>query len=64
LKKFASYFFNHAFGVTGEKEAANPVTGVTANNNALPPIYFCIANNAGYFLVLALVKPCDSISTF
>jgi hypothetical protein len=27
LKKFASHFFNYAFGVTGEKEAANPVTG-------------------------------------
>jgi hypothetical protein len=55
LKKFASHFFNHAYGMTGEKEAANPVTVVTASNNALPPIDFCIANNAGYFLVLALV---------
>jgi hypothetical protein len=31
LKKFASHFFNHAFGVTGEKEAANPVTGEKYN---------------------------------
>jgi hypothetical protein len=27
LKKYASHFFNHAVGATGEKEAANPVTG-------------------------------------
>jgi hypothetical protein len=31
LKKFASHFFNHACGVTGEKEAANPVTGKKYN---------------------------------
>jgi hypothetical protein len=31
LKKFASHFFNHAFGVTGEKEAANPVTGLNSS---------------------------------
>jgi hypothetical protein len=28
LKKYASHFFNHALGATGEKEAANPVTDV------------------------------------
>jgi len=55
LKKFASHFFNHAYGMTGEKEAANPFTGVTTSNNSLLLIDFCIANNAGYFLVLALV---------
>jgi hypothetical protein len=27
LKKYASHFFNPAFGGTAEKEAANPVTG-------------------------------------
>jgi len=30
LKKYATHFFNHAVGATGEKEAANPVTGVSA----------------------------------
>jgi hypothetical protein len=27
LKKYASHFFNSAFGGTGQKEAAYPVTG-------------------------------------
>jgi hypothetical protein len=30
LKKYATHFFNHAPGATGEKEAANPVTGVSS----------------------------------
>jgi hypothetical protein len=34
LKKYATHFFNHAVGVTGEKEAANPVTGVSSTTNA------------------------------
>jgi hypothetical protein len=33
LKKYASHFFNHAFGATGEKEAANPVTDVRSTTN-------------------------------
>jgi hypothetical protein len=32
LKKYATHFFNHAFGTTEEKEAANPVTGVSKIN--------------------------------
>ena len=35
LKKFAAHFFNPAFGVTGENEAANPVTGVNSRKNSL-----------------------------
>jgi hypothetical protein len=34
LKKYAAHFFNHAVGATGEKEAANPVTGVSTTTNA------------------------------
>jgi len=34
LKKYAAHFFNHAVGVTGEKEAANPVTGVSSTTCA------------------------------
>ena len=30
LKKYATHFFNHALGATGEKETANPVTGVSS----------------------------------
>jgi hypothetical protein len=38
LKKSAAHFFNHAFGVTGEKEAANPVTGVNSTTYSVPKI--------------------------
>jgi hypothetical protein len=34
LKKYATHFFNHALGATGEKEAANPVTGGSSTTNA------------------------------
>ena len=35
LKKYATHFFNHAVGATGEKEATNPVTGVNSTTNFL-----------------------------
>jgi hypothetical protein len=34
LKKYATHFFNHAVGVTGEKEAANPVTDLDSTNHS------------------------------
>jgi hypothetical protein len=34
LKKFASHFFNTAFGGTGEKEAPYPGTGEKAKMNS------------------------------
>ncbi len=49
--------------MTGEKEAVNPVTVVTASNNASPPIDFCIDIYLVYFIVFAIVGRCDSIST-
>jgi hypothetical protein len=59
LKKFASHFFNHAFGVTGEKEAANPVTGKKYNQ---------VFNGSNSFRLLLLASNtfcnCKGISVF
>jgi hypothetical protein len=32
LKKYATHFFNYAFGVTGEKDAAFAVTGFNSKH--------------------------------
>jgi hypothetical protein len=48
LKKLASHFFNHAVGVTGEKEAANPVTGEKYNQ------VFNVSKSFGLFLWIVI----------
>jgi len=54
LKKYATHFFSHAFGATGEKEAANPVTGLRSTTNAKVLMFINLI--PGDFRALILIK--------
>jgi hypothetical protein len=42
LKKYAAHFFNSAYGVTEEKEAAPAVTDVNSEKYSLKSLFFAI----------------------